>query len=576
MSGGFENAPSSFSKKFVSIDFFHGECFIKSAGKKTPLAKTASGSGGYLVNGKESSSWRKVEELKPVEGVIIKDGDSLITGKNGYIMRISYPSSEGINEERNISLFPDSEIILRVKTVKRSEKFTNPNGSTGVKVSESDIIESFELVKGLFSIQITTAKDLSEVIRLNSKYPKITIKPSLARKHKIKSLNMNIELADDGSIVIFNLFGYDIVHQKSGIEAKTFDSLSKIYQPKITVKQSGIYMTDLAKNPDYRVQEVFKKMMEVNKLQNYNLIKQGYEEQTSAQTIKKREEERIKGIKQEIINEECKDKPNEKIINFLKKQLASSPKIFVGNEQKEILNKASSDYKPSMSVIDSPLPDYSAISESDKVVVKDVKRTVKSYDSVIGESIQRQDEIDEMIRKQMLPAGAVEMYKRMQAEGKSIPPGVAEIIRLQRESRKKLEEGVKNLANDKGIVAQTATNTLNESIIYNKVSFKFTRIEKGTEINMARAPAGKEFLFIYFDSINNSKVQQFFSPDAEFRLICNKESIPLRNYRMETNKDPGKLYPNEQLFFVIPEDAKEFVLEIGKKALGVQKIKLKI
>jgi hypothetical protein len=71
-------------------------------------------------------------------------------------------------------------------------------------------------------------------------------------------------------------------------------------------------------------------------------------------------------------------------------------------------------------------------------------------------------------------------------------------------------------------------------------------------------------------------VQQFFSPDAEFRLICNKESIPLRNYRMETNKDPGKLYPNEQLFFVIPEDAKEFVLEIGKKALGVQKIKLKI
>ncbi|MDD5499713.1 MAG: hypothetical protein PHT91_02455, partial [Candidatus Nanoarchaeia archaeon] len=67
-----------------------------------------------------------------------------------------------------------------------------------------------------------------------------------------------------------------------------------------------------------------------------------------------------------------------------------------------------------------------------------------------------------------------------------------------------------------------------------------------------------------------------FTPDAEFRLICNNELIPLRNYRMETNKDPGRQYSNEQLFFVVPEDAKEFVLEIGKKALGVQKIKLKI
>jgi hypothetical protein len=576
MNGGFENAPSTFSKKFVSIGFFYGECFLKSGGKKIPLAKTADETGGFLINGKKSNSWKNIEAPKQAEGMIIKNGDSLVTGKNGYIARLSFPPIEEINEKINISIFPESEIILNIKTAKRSEQFKNPNSTTGTKSSEFDIIEGFELVKGLFNLQITTSKELSEVIKINPKYPKITFIPSFGRKQKIKSINMSLELANDGSIVIFNLLGYDIVHEKSKVIAKTIDSLAMASNPKITINQSGIYITDMTKTPDFRVEEIKKKFMELYKLENYNLMKKNYEEQTSSQTLKIREDDRIKGIKQEIINEECKEHPDEKMLNFLKKQLNSAPSILVSTENKNMMDKYSKDYKPSMAIIESSLPQYSALNESDKVIVKDVKRTVKSYDTVIGEVMQKQDEIDEMIRKQMLPAGAVEKYKKMQSEGKSIPPQVAEIIRLQKEVAKKLDEGVKNLASDKGIVAQTASNSLNESITYNKTLFKFTKAEKGTEINMARAPAGKEFLFIYFDSTNKSASSQFFSPDEEFRLICSKEIIPLRNYRMETNKDSNKTYFNEQLFFVVPQEAKEFTLEVGKKTLPKQNVKIKL
>jgi hypothetical protein len=575
--GGFENAPNTFSKKFVSIDFFYGECYLKSGSKKIPLEKTASEEGGYLIDGKKSSSWKKVEELNPIIGVVVKDGDSLITGKNGYVIRISYPSSEDINEERSISLFPNSEIILRIKTVKKTKNFTNPNGKTGVMVLEMDIIEGFELVKGLFNVSVLTSKELANVININSKYPKISFKPNFGKGPSVKSLNMNIELLSDGSIVILNLFGYNVIHEKSGIEAKTFDTLAMVANPKITVTQSNIYLTDLSKYHDYRAEEINKRMRDLAIYNNLNLIKKSHSEQISKETLEKSKDNRLKQIKQELANEKCKSKPNGKIIAFLEKQLLSSPEVLVSNETKSTYNKFVEQFSPSLNAIESPLPSYSAVNESDKVAKsKDVKRTVKNYDTLVGEDMDRQREFDKEIKKLMLPAGAIEMYKRMQAEGKSIPPKIAELIRKMRSSKKQLEDDVKNLSTDKGIVAQTATKLITESLTFKKTLFKFTKLEKGPEINMARAPKGKEFLFIYFDSTNNSTSQQFFSPDDEFRLICNKEVIPLRNYRMETNKDPNKLYSNEQLFFVIPETAKEFTLEIGKKILPKQTVKLKL
>ncbi|MDD5053898.1 MAG: hypothetical protein PHG04_00780, partial [Candidatus Nanoarchaeia archaeon] len=288
-------------------------------------------------------------------------------------------------------------------------------------------------------------------------------------------------------------------------------------------------------------------------------------------------EERIRSIQQELTNERCKDEPNLKIIAFLEKQLSSAPSVLVSNETKSIYNKIIDDNSPALQEIETSLPSYSAVSEEDKVLKKkDVARTSKSYDSLISEKADKNAEFAEEMQKIGVNPGQVESYMRKQSKGESIPPKVANLIAKIRAFNTDFESSVSKLTNDKGITAQTVSLKVNAKATLNNALLKFTKIEKGPEINTAIAPKGKEFLFIYFDAINNSKIQQFFTPDAEFRLVCNNELIPLRNYRMETNKDPGRQYSNEQLFFVVPEDAKEFVLEVGKKALGVQKIKLKI
>ncbi|MFA5406277.1 MAG: hypothetical protein WC307_02880 [Candidatus Nanoarchaeia archaeon] len=518
-------------EKSVNIDVFQGECYLKHNGGQILLSKP----GNFVV----------------------KDGDSIITGRNGYILGVS--STESLSEERSISIYPNSEVRFNIK-----------------KANGKDVIESFELIKGLFTVGVLTKKEITSVIKINPNYPKINFKPSIGKVRKSNSINMSIELMPNGSLVIFNIFGYNVVHERTGLIAKTFETLGMVLKPKITVTQAGIYVTDMSKHPDSRVDEINKRILDIGRTGSIDMMKKSYTDMTSKETYDKREEERLAQIQQELINENCKEKPDPKVVDFLKRQLGVAPTIIVSNETKDSFNIGMSSLKLSTS-LDSPLPAYSAVSESDKVMPpKAVKRTAKSYDEIISEITDEQESIEEEIRKLMLPAGAIEMYKRMQAEGKSIPPKVADIISRLRSSRRKLEEGVKNLASDKGIVAQTASKNIDESIIYGKISLKFTKLEKGPEINMARAPAGKEYLFIYLDSVNKGKSDEFISPDEEFRLICNNEVIPLRNYRMETSKDPNKLYSNEQLFFVIPEDAEEFVLEIGKKTAAKQNVKLKI
>jgi len=393
----------------------------------------------------------------------------------------------------------------------------------------------------------------------------------------MKSLNLTIELLPDNSLVLLNTLNLITVHDRTGLEAKPFEAFRIVAKPKITVTNSGIYMTDLSKHPDFRAEAIVKRFFDLGKVNASRGATNTLKDLSSSETINMLTSERIRNIENEITLENCKEKPNPKIIAFLKKQLSITPTIFVSNETKSIFDKVINDTAPVLKEIETPLPSYSAVSEEDRVSKKkDVTRTSKSYDSLLSEKADKNIEFtDEMYKIGVNPA-QVETYMRMQSRGESIPPKVADLIAKMKAFNKDFESSVNTLASDKGITAQTSSAKVNAQATLNKSLLKFTRIEKGPEINMAVAPKGKEFLFIYFDSTNNSTSQQFFSPDAEFRLIYNNEVIPLRNYRMETNKDPGKLYSNEQLFFVIPEDVKEFTLEIGKKALGVQKINLKL
>jgi len=86
------------------------------------------------------------------------------------------------------------------------------------------------------------------------------------------------------------------------------------------------------------------------------------------------------------------------------------------------------------------------------------------------------------------------MFKRLYSQGKSVPPEVIKLIKIEKENEENLESGVKDLAKSRGVITQTASKSVNKSLNYGKFSFKFTEVEKGTELNFNKALAGKEYL----------------------------------------------------------------------------------
>lgn len=571
--GGFKNVPSTFWNNHLTVSYTFGDCFVKRKGRKAPLTKLAGAVTGYLVNGKKSSSWRKVEEIRS-EGLILEGGDSIVTGRNGHVVGLScVMPSESVPP--SITVFPDSEVVLRVKTASRNEKIANPDGSTAVKSTTFNVITGFELLKGLFQVSITTTGNVEDALSIPSKYPAIEFKPMMGKFGKEKRINTIIELNPDNTLTIFGGM-MTVVHKVSGVEAKGLDPLRPVGSPKITVTRNAIYITDMSKVPDRRAETITKKIMELYKHQSSSLIEREFNERTSKESLNKRQEERIRQIKQEITNEECKNKPDEKVLAFLKNQLGKAPSILISNEDKNLQKKMVAQIKPDMNILESLLPEYTPVSESDRVVAKDVKRTGRSYEQIITEHAEKEREISDTLEKMNKNSADLSYYKRMLNSGKSIPTEMLELINRQKANKAALEKNVQELGSNKGIMAQTVSKKIDESVTYNKVEMHFTKVEKGTELNMSAAPAGKEYLMIYFDSTNKGVGQAFFYPGEEARLVVEGEIIPLRNYRMETNKDPGKLYKDEQFFFVVPETAKEFILEIGKKTLPKQTIKIKL
>ena len=580
----FENVPSLFNEEYIRYDHIYGKCFIKRGSKKIPLtepSKIVVSFSGYLVNNKKSSSWRKFEEIKREGLFLFEDGDTIITEEDGYLMGLScfFPGDMKNNESRSINvMFPNSEVLLRIKTLKRKEESKNPNGTTAVVVNEFQVIESFELKKGLFTVLVNTTEDIKDKLIIPPKYPSITFKPMMGEFGSKKSVSVIIELTSDYSIVIFGLVGLfnSVVHDKTKITAGKLDPSAFIANPKITATKDAIYITDLQKNPDKRIFAVREKLNELMKFFSYTALKKGYEESSSKETFEKTKNERVQLIKQEITNEECMSKPDQKLIAFLKNQLKQEAGVIMSKENKNLYESSIKAFNPNMSILISSLPQYNSISESDKIVIKDVKRTTKNYMELVEENIAKEHKLSDELRKLNLNDVQFQEYKRMLKQGKAVPPKIRNLIKKQEENRTKMESGVKTLGSSKGVIAQTANKSINQVLKYNIFDFVFTKIEKGTELNFSKAPPGKEYLMVYFDVTNKGKGQQFMYPDEEVRVIINGETIPLRNYRMETNMDSGRTYKDEQFFFVVPEDTKEFILELGKKILPKTTIKMKI
>lgn len=210
----------------------------------------------------------------------LRNGDGLITGK-GVIWEIEDGGEfkgKGLEDTR-IVMFPDSELVLSMEEVKRSNE--------DVTVQ---LITKVQLVKGLFRILMSSADDLSKKLVIAPSFPKIEFKPLHGEFGRKKELEACIELSGN-SITLF-WFDGKVVCPFLGVEATIGDS--KISHGKITITNTGAYATNLVEYPDKRVTLV-------KKIYDYittNQIKSGPNSQDAGEIVfpeysRVREEDRV-------------------------------------------------------------------------------------------------------------------------------------------------------------------------------------------------------------------------------------------------------------------------------------------
>jgi len=264
-----------------------GDAYIKRGGSKIPLQK----------NGKDDPT------------LIMQDGDIIATGRTSYAFGISDSTTckpdgwENREYSTDIMLFPESELKVSLKTKIQEPKPSQGDSMVHPATTKTDTISGIELISGLFRIDIMREKrDVNDMVRLPSGYPKIEFRPGMAAAagifddmiDKLKSGKMGagvkgavmdqimaqymkakqnikastaitdriysfIELNNDGSLVLSG--GNQIKHISTGKESgRTIKNKMYTGKPiKITATASSLYETDCGKNPDRRVEMIMKK-----------------------------------------------------------------------------------------------------------------------------------------------------------------------------------------------------------------------------------------------------------------------------------------------------------------------------
>ena len=361
-------------------------------------------------------------------------------------------------------------------------------------------ITRMELVKGLFWVSISTVGDLNSMIKFPSDCPQLEFKAQHGEWGRRKEISAAIEV-NNGTVTIFRM-NERVVHKGLGLEARI--GTAAISNGKITATRNALYATNLGEHPDERVRFV-------------------------CRTIDALSNTAIKGSDQE----------SERIV----------------------------------------LPSYSPVAETDRITDRKASRSAKNMDQQSDEFWTHARKMEDDVRVKTAQF-AKELKER---EGYDYAPQVTkdrideeikqksyEIYDEYSRAEKRLREGSLNKEKDliaagkKGLTATTATAPIGKTFVCGDMSFELTTAEKGIEMGMRKAKTGKLFLLIRFRATNKASKPIFLSPDEEFRLLAGSETIPLDNYFLETNPDPGKVYEG-RFQFIVPETASSFILEYGKK-----------
>ena len=495
---------------------------------------------------------RTIKLEAPKEGsepIKIEDGDRIVTGSGSYAWGISSAGMVGVDEGANLALFPNSEAVIHSNAANR--------------------ITSLDLLKGLFSVSATTKGKIGDMIRLPSGYALAEFKPLFGEFKKIKSTAGFIELGSDGSVTYFN-FTTRILH--NGIEPE--DRIS-FFNGKFVIKGNAMYAMNLNKNPDPRCAAAKDTLMTLaSQFLSTDPLKKALDileknppgafgtenisswVETQRNEVKRAEEtgdpSLIMLAKRQL---EAAEKSSKSLAKDQARDMAEEEKEY--ERKKEATRKMIAKVPETVAKLKAPLPAYLPLRDGDRVTKKDVVRKVKNYDQILD---AQQNMGEQLAEKYNISARAT-------------PGDIMAYVSGKTKSQDDMKKKVMELINQKGLTALTKSADMNAKFTYQKADYTVFRAEKGTELKMARAPSGTEFLIVFLKITNNTKNEIFISPDQSFSLLADGQQVALGNYTFATNVDPGKTTEG-YAFFKVPENAKKFVFMAGNKSEKKQNIDL--
>ncbi len=528
MGGGAKSSPEMNENNYIEYTVV-GSAFVQRRGRKIKLISFET------YSGKE-------------EKIVLEDGDKLVTEK-GCAFGI-YGNGSTDKEAISLTLFPNSEVILSIKS------------------SKPQSISKIELVQGVFMFSIVTQGRIEDKLVIPLKYPEFEFKPLFGEYSKSKQASAIMELNRDSSIVIFSTINR-IMNKSTKLIAGGINAPGNL---KITLKNNSIYCSNNIKNPDERVSEIRNRLTLLSQYSSYFAGKKALIELQKSKDKKKTDtkKEMLLGLEEQLKN--AQKLGDESLINLAKEQIESTKAFFektpideedceeIFKKRKKMLEQMVKQAESEVYKLFSPLPYYSALNEEDKIISKTiVKRTGKNYETLISDLQNKEGELEEKYSVKSKPTlGAAIAFETQKLS-----------------AREDFMNQLKSTATQKGITAITGSANISEKYTYQKIDFEIMTAQKGTELGLRVAQNGKEFLTVDLRATNKSTSDAFLSPDESFKIIVEgTEFVPV-NYTIPTNIDPGKNVEGYVLFMV-PQDAKDFEFQIGKKVEEKKKFKFKI
>ncbi len=579
MSGGFLYGRSVKEEKRIHYETF-GDVKIVHGGSKSSLPPAAQ---DKILNA----------GLKNKEAHVIQNGDTIVTGNNGYVLSLTgSATSTQPDEHMEVTIYPNSELRLAVSEFRENlDRNVNSDGSTSERKVSGQKFDAFELVKGLFKVSISTKGLLENKIILPANSPKIAFGPMSGKFGKYKSVTSYILVNDDGSISLFGFLN-SIIHKGINQEINYMKLVTGSYGNfkniagggfgvKVTLTRDSIYLSDLVEHPDPLVDSVSKKDKALLNYKAASLTKE-FDEKSKKEHVFKvtSKTEKEQAMQQALKDlEEAKSKKDSSAAEAAQiriKQLelistSDKPVEFRDKSTDGVMEKNEESLADALRELEGSLPSSSLFNQEDKFVVKDVTTISKNYFDIMGDFHTKQVAFNDKLHDYNLNALRYREYKKKVEKGESVPnkERILELMTLEKKEKTAFDQDLKKMKQQKGVIAQTAAKDINISVNYNKFKIMLAKLEKGTEIAFKTSPPGKEFLVLYLSLKSEAKTTNYFYPDEELTLVCESEVVKPEGYTTKTDVDSGQTVEGN-VTFIVPESAKKFKVELGKK--GTQKL----